>query len=91
MPNVRRENRGHQAITDGPYRYVRHPGYAGLVVYLGTSALALNALWTLVPSGLIAVAMIVRTALEDKFLQDNLAGYREYTKQTKYRLLPGIW
>jgi protein-S-isoprenylcysteine O-methyltransferase Ste14 len=85
------EDRGHQVISDGPYRYVRHPGYAGLVVYLVTSALALNVLWTLVPSGLIAIAMIVRTALEDKFLQENLPGYREYTRKCKYRLLPGIW
>ena len=78
-------------ITGGPYRYVRHPGYAGLAMFLLTSALSLGILWTLVPNGLFLVAMIVRTALEDRFLQENLEGYREYARRTRYRLVPGIW
>lgn len=85
------KDRGHIVITDGPYRYVRHPGYAGLAVFLLTSALSLGSLWTLIPNILFLIAMIVRTALEDRFLKENLAGYTEYAQRTRYRLIPGIW
>jgi protein-S-isoprenylcysteine O-methyltransferase Ste14 len=85
------EERGHIVITGGPYRYVRHPGYAGIVLFVISSALALNSWWALVPNGLVALSMIVRTALEDKFLRENLEGYEAYARHTRYRLLPGIW
>jgi protein-S-isoprenylcysteine O-methyltransferase Ste14 len=85
------EDRGHTVVSRGPYRYVRHPGYAGLILFLLASAPALGSLWTLLPSGLFAVALIARTALEDRFLQEKLDGYREYTRRTRYRLIPGIW
>jgi protein-S-isoprenylcysteine O-methyltransferase Ste14 len=85
------KDRGHTVVTEGPYRYVRHPGYAGLAVFLLTSALSLGSLWTLIPNGLFLIAMIVRTALEDRFLRENLAGYKEYAQRTRYRLIPGIW
>lgn len=84
-------DRGHTVVTGGPYRYVRHPGYAGMAAFLIASPLALNSLWTLVPNGVFIVLMIVRTALEDRFLQENLDGYQEYAQRTRYRLLPGIW
>jgi len=85
------EDRGHTVVTGGPYRYLRHPGYAGQVLFLLASAPALGSLWTLVPSGVFLVALIVRTALEDRFLQEKLAGYRDYARRTRYRLIPGIW
>jgi protein-S-isoprenylcysteine O-methyltransferase Ste14 len=77
--------------TTGPYRFVRHAGYVGgLVGYLATP-LALGALWVLVPSMLTVVALVIRTALEDRTLQAELPGYAEYTRRTRYRLLPGVW
>jgi len=84
-------DRGQTVATGGPYRYVRHPGYVGFTVsYLGTS-LALGSLWALIPTGLVACFLIVRTALEDRTLQDELPGYRDYAQRVRYRLLPGIW
>jgi protein-S-isoprenylcysteine O-methyltransferase Ste14 len=84
-------DRGHTVATSGPYRYVRHPGYVGFAVsFLGTT-LALGSLWAIIPAGLIACLLVVRTALEDRTLQDELPGYRDYTQRVRYRLLPGIW
>jgi protein-S-isoprenylcysteine O-methyltransferase Ste14 len=85
------EDRGHTVVSGGPYHYVRHPGYAGLLVYLLASAPALGSLWTLLPNGLFLITLIVRTALEDRFLHENLAGYADYARRTRYRLIPGIW
>jgi len=84
-------DRGHTVATSGPYRVVRHPGYVGFIVsFLGTS-LALGSLWAIIPAGLIACLLVVRTALEDRTLQDELPGYKDYAQRVRYRLLPGIW
>jgi len=84
-------DRGHTVVTGGPYRYVRHPGYvAGIIFQLGTPLL-LGALWALVPAGLTALLLVVRTTLEDRTLLNELEGYWEYAQQTRYRLLPGVW
>jgi protein-S-isoprenylcysteine O-methyltransferase Ste14 len=85
------EDRGHQVVTGGPYRYVRHPMYLGIILLFPCMALFLGSWWALVPAGLIAVLMVVRTALEDRALQAELPGYAEYARRTRYRLLPGIW
>ncbi len=83
--------RNHQVITSGPYSWVRHPMYVGMILqYLGIP-LMLGSLWSYVPSLLAIVVMIVRTHLEDQTLQQELSGYNEYTQHTRYRLLPGIW
>jgi protein-S-isoprenylcysteine O-methyltransferase Ste14 len=85
------KDRDHAVVTSGPYRFVRHPAYAGgIISYLATPVM-LDALWALIPAGLIVVGVIVRTALEDRTLREELAGYAEYAQQTRYRLLPGIW
>lgn len=85
------KDRGHTVISDGPYRYVRHPGYAGVTIFDLATAPALSSLWTLIPSVLFALLLVVRTALEDRTLLEELDGYREYTQRVRYRLLPGIW
>jgi len=83
--------RGHSVASGGPYRYVRHPGYTGYIVsFVGTS-LALGSLWALIPAALVACLFVVRTALEDRTLQDELSGYGDYARRVRYRLLPGIW
>ena len=84
-------DRDHTVASGGPYRYVRHPGYVGLIVSLFATALALGSLWALVPVGLAACLLIVRTALEDKTLLEELDGYKEYAQKVRYRLVPGIW
>ena len=83
--------RGHTVATGGPYRHVRHPGYTGYILSNLATPLALGSLWTLIPAGLSAVILVVRTAREDRFLRDELPGYDAYTQETRYRLLPGIW
>lgn len=85
------EDRGHAVATGGPYRLVRHPSYAGMILYSLATAPALGSLWALVPAGLGAIALIVRTALEDRTLHEELDGYRAYAQRVRYRLLPGIW
>ena len=83
--------RGHHLVTDGPYRFVRHPGYAGGLLGFILIPLLLDSLWAFLPAGLLAVVMVVRTALEDKTLQAELPGYAGYAQHTRYRLIPGIW
>ena len=87
---IQRE-RGHTVMSGGPYRIVRHPGYAGALVGYLLSPLAFGMLWAFVPAVLTAAAVILRTALEDRTLQAELPGYSDYTRQTRFRLLPGIW
>jgi protein-S-isoprenylcysteine O-methyltransferase Ste14 len=84
-------DRGHTVATSGPYRYVRHPGYTGYIVSFLGMALALGSLWAIIPAGLIACLLVVRTALEDRTLQDELSGYKDYARRVRYRLLPGVW
>jgi protein-S-isoprenylcysteine O-methyltransferase Ste14 len=85
------EDRGHYTVTSGPYRYVRHPMYAGLLLFfLGTPCL-LGSWWALVPGILNVILFVVRTILEDRTLQAELPGYREYAQHVRYRLVPGIW
>jgi protein-S-isoprenylcysteine O-methyltransferase Ste14 len=85
------EERAHTVASGGPYRFVRHPGYAANIVTMFAVSLLLGSLWALIPAALSALAFIVRTALEDRTLLNELEGYREYAQQTHSRLLPGVW
>jgi protein-S-isoprenylcysteine O-methyltransferase Ste14 len=85
------EDRWHQVVTGGPYRYVRHPMYVGIILLFPCLALFLGSWWALPPAVLIAVLMVLRTALEDRTLRAELPGYDEYARRTRYRLLPGVW
>jgi protein-S-isoprenylcysteine O-methyltransferase Ste14 len=85
------EDRDHQVVSGGPYRYVRHPMYVGIILLFPCMALFLGSWWALVPAILIAVLMVIRTALEDHTLQAGLPGYAEYARQVRYRLAPGVW
>ena len=83
--------RGHHVVSTGPYRIVRHPGYAGGMLGYLFIPLLLDSLWAWIPTLLLCVVMVVRTALEDKTLQDELPGYKEFAQKTRHRLLPGVW
>lgn len=83
--------RGHAVATIGPYRYVRHPGYAGAIVAAIATPFLLGSLWGLIPAILSATLYVVRAGLEDETLLEELPGYQEYAQQTRYRLLPRLW
>jgi protein-S-isoprenylcysteine O-methyltransferase Ste14 len=77
--------------TSGPYRLMRHPGYAGAIVSILTYPLILGSWWGFVLSGMLTIIIVIRTALEDRMLQNELQGYREYANKVKYRLIPLVW
>jgi protein-S-isoprenylcysteine O-methyltransferase Ste14 len=85
------EDRGHTIVTEGPYRYVRHPSYVGTIAFELATPIMLGSLWALIPGGLTALLFVIRTAIEDRTLHEELDGYREYASQVRYRLLPGLW
>jgi len=84
-------DRGHVVRDSGPYRLVRHPGYAGNIPPLLGIVLALGSVWTLIPAAVALIIAVVRTALEDQTLQEELPGYRDYARRVRYRLIPGIY
>ena len=84
-------NRGHVVCDSGPYRIVRHPGYAGNLLPLPGTVLALSSLWTIIPAALALIIAVIRTAMEDQTLQEELPGYQEYARRVRYRLFPGIY
>jgi len=85
------KDRDHTVCDSGPYRILRHPGYAGGLIWYLTTPIVLNSMWAFIPIAISVVATIIRTALEDRTLQEELPGYMEYTHKTRYRLVPGIW
>jgi len=84
-------DRGHSVCDSGPYRIVRHPGYTGNLLALPGMVLALNSMWTLIPAVAALTITVIRTALEDKTLHEELPGYRDYARRVRYRLFPGIY
>lgn len=84
-------DRGHFVISAGPYGFVRHPGYLGGLISIIATPIMLGTLWGLVPVAVYIAVLVMRTALEDRTLQEELPGYREYSQRTRYRLLPGVW
>lgn len=84
-------DRGHQVITSGPYRWMRHPGYAGAILTYLATPLFLDSGWAFVPAVFLVIVLVIRTSLEDKVLQVELEGYSEYADKVRYRLFPGVW
>jgi len=85
------ENRGHEVITEGPYRHVRHPMYVGTIIFVICVPIILGSWWGLIPGVATGLLFVVRTALEDRTLLMKLPGYQDYALHVRYRLLPGIW
>jgi len=84
-------DRGQQVCRTGPYRYVRHPGYVGVLIQALSVPILLGSLWALLVAIPMLVLMLIRTSLEDRMLQNELEGYKEYAHEVKYRLIPGVW
>lgn len=85
------EERGHRLATGGPYRWVRHPMYTGVILSWLAGPIFLGSWWAVVPAGVSVVVLIVRTVLEDRTLQRELEGYADYATRVRYRLVPGLW
>jgi protein-S-isoprenylcysteine O-methyltransferase Ste14 len=84
-------DRGHKVIDTGPYAIVRHPMYlSGLLVCAGIP-LTLGSFWAFIPAVVTTLVLIVRTILEDKMLQTELEGYKDYAARVPHRLIPGVW
>jgi protein-S-isoprenylcysteine O-methyltransferase Ste14 len=84
-------DRGHHVITNGPYRFVRHPGYAASLLAMLGGGLALGSWLAMLPILVFFGLFIRRTLLEDRMLQQELAGYAEYAQQVRYRLIVGVF
>jgi protein-S-isoprenylcysteine O-methyltransferase Ste14 len=85
------EDRGQTVATGGPYRWVRHPGYVGGILHHLAAPPMLGSFWALIPGVLGALALVARTALEDRTLYAELDGYAAYATRTRYRLVPWVW
>lgn len=83
--------RGQTVISSGPYSWVRHPGYLGSLIASLGMPLLLDSLWAFIPVVIFGYFFVLRTHLEDLFLQENLDGYNKFAEKTRYRLFPGIW
>ncbi len=91
-PSVRiQSERGQKVVDTGPYAIVRHPLYAVSIFLVAGMALALGSYWALIPVGVGTMVIIVRTVLEDRTLQRELEGYKDYASRVRYRLMPGVW
>jgi protein-S-isoprenylcysteine O-methyltransferase Ste14 len=85
------KDRGHAVVEGGPYRFIRHPGYAGMSVFTLVTPLMLGSYWALAPASATASVIVVRTIMEDLTLHNELDGYADYARRVRYRLLPAIW
>ena len=83
--------RGHTAVSEGPYKIVRHPGYLGMITSMLGAVFILDSLYGLICFLLYLALVVTRTTLEDRTLQAELPGYKDYVARTRYRLLPGLW
>jgi protein-S-isoprenylcysteine O-methyltransferase Ste14 len=84
-------DRGHHVISGGPYRCMRHPGYSGALLAFLAAPILLDSPWAFLPALFFTIVVVIRTRLEDRFLQAELPGYAKYAQKVRYRLLPGIW
>jgi len=85
------KDRGHAVVASGPYRFVRHPGYAGMSAFTLATPLILDSWWAFVPAAGTAAMTVLRTVLEDRTLHKELDAYSDYARRVKYKLVPAIW
>jgi protein-S-isoprenylcysteine O-methyltransferase Ste14 len=84
-------DRGHHVIDRGPYGWIRHPGYAGMIPAIPAAALVLGS-WLGVALALAYSALMLRRVwFEDAYLHAHLEGYVDYATRVRYRLIPGLW
>ncbi|HKX33678.1 MAG TPA: isoprenylcysteine carboxylmethyltransferase family protein [Blastocatellia bacterium] len=82
---------GQRVISTGPYAFVRHPMYAGVLIMMIGIPLALGSWWGLAVLALNLPMLIWRILDEERLLKKELPGYMEYTQNIRYRLVPFVW
>jgi protein-S-isoprenylcysteine O-methyltransferase Ste14 len=85
------EERGQSVVSTGPYRYVRHPMYASMFLFFPAGALLLGSWWGLMLCAVLLGLLVWRIPLEERMLEKELAGYDEYARKVRYRLIPRVW
>ena len=85
------EERGQSVVSTGPYRYIRHPMYASTFLFFPGSALLLGSWWGLLLCVALLGLLVWRIPLEERMLENGLAGYDEYARKVRYRLIPRVW
>ena len=82
---------GQKVISTGPYAFIRHPMYAGFLLMFLFTPLALGSYWAMVVCVPLAVMIVLRILNEEEVLSRDLAGYQEYCRKVRYRLVPRVW
>jgi len=85
------EDRGHVVVSEGPYGFVRHPGYLSGILWMASIPLIVGSLYAFLPVMVYCALMTLRTHLEDRTLRGELPGYAEYAEKVRYRLVPWVW
>jgi len=83
--------RHHHVISSGPYAWVRHPMYSGVMLFFLGAPLLVGSWWGLALAPLFAVLFAVRAGIEERALVAGLPGYADYAARVRYRLMPGVW
>jgi protein-S-isoprenylcysteine O-methyltransferase Ste14 len=83
--------RGHAVATSGPYAYVRHPMYAGALLFLAGVPLLLGSWWGLAAAPAVVLIIAVRAVFEERTLEAELDGYADYAARVRYRFVPYLW
>jgi protein-S-isoprenylcysteine O-methyltransferase Ste14 len=87
---IQRE-RSQTVIMTGPYRYVRHPMYAGMLFYLFGAPLLFGSWWGMLWATVMVTLIAARIRVEERTLRKDLHGYDEYAVKVRYRLIPLVW
>jgi protein-S-isoprenylcysteine O-methyltransferase Ste14 len=83
--------RDHHVISSGPYAWVRHPMYSGVMLFFFGAPLLVGSWWGLALVPVFAVLFAVRAGIEERALVEGLPDYADYAARVRYRLLPGVW
>jgi protein-S-isoprenylcysteine O-methyltransferase Ste14 len=83
--------RDHHVISTGPYAFVRHPMYSGVMLFFLGVPLLVGSWWGVALAPVFAILFAIRAGIEERALRAGLPGYADYAARVRYRLLPGIW
>ena len=83
--------RHHRVVSSGPYAFVRHPMYSGIILFFAGVPLLLGSWWGLAITPVFRLLFAFRARIEERALVEGLSGYADYAGRVRYRLIPGLW